>query len=166
MMRLPACQEFVEKNGLHLITIEALAKYRRKHIDKPFPVPSAIRLQTGITPAAHVVDAPKEQTAANVENEVELVAECPLPIERRGQYMGIWKQQIFVDKPGNKYIVLSIGDIANCATPVLARIHSECFTGDLIGSRRCDCGFQLDQSFRIITKAGSLLLRMFPIITN
>jgi len=154
MMRLPACQEFVEKNGLHLITIEALAEYRRKHIDELFPVPSTTRLQKEITPIAHVVEAPKDQTASNVKNEVELVAECPLPIERRGQFMGIWKQQIFVDKPGNKYIVLSIGDIATGVTPVLARIHSECFTGDLIGSRRCDCGFQLDQSFRIITKAG------------
>ncbi|GAA5923742.1 GTP cyclohydrolase II [Sporobolomyces koalae] len=36
----------------------------------------------------------------------------------------------------------------------LVRIHSECFTGETIGSQRCDCGEQLDEAFRLITKAG------------
>lgn len=37
--------------------------------------------------------------------------------------------------------------------PPLVRIHSECFTGEVIGSQRCDCGEQLDEAFRLITKA-------------
>ncbi|GAA5858345.1 hypothetical protein JCM8547_004659 [Rhodosporidiobolus lusitaniae] len=36
----------------------------------------------------------------------------------------------------------------------LVRIHSECFTGETIGSQRCDCGEQLDEAFRLITLAG------------
>ncbi|GAA5910581.1 GTP cyclohydrolase II [Sporobolomyces salmoneus] len=36
----------------------------------------------------------------------------------------------------------------------LVRIHSECFTGETIGSQRCDCGEQLDEAFRLITSAG------------
>ncbi|GAA6041010.1 hypothetical protein JCM8097_000540 [Rhodosporidiobolus ruineniae] len=38
--------------------------------------------------------------------------------------------------------------------PPLVRIHSECFTGETIGSQRCDCGEQLDEAFRLITLAG------------
>ena len=34
------------------------------------------------------------------------------------------------------------------------RIHSECFTGDVLGSRRCDCGEQLDMALQLIDKAG------------
>lgn len=37
--------------------------------------------------------------------------------------------------------------------PPLVRIHSECFTGEVIGSQRCDCGEQLDEAFRLITEA-------------
>jgi 3,4-dihydroxy 2-butanone 4-phosphate synthase / GTP cyclohydrolase II len=37
---------------------------------------------------------------------------------------------------------------------VLVRVHSECFTGDVLGSSRCDCGEQLDQSLRLIAEEG------------
>ncbi len=37
---------------------------------------------------------------------------------------------------------------------VLVRIHSECFTGDVLGSRRCDCGEQLDLALQLINEAG------------
>ena len=38
--------------------------------------------------------------------------------------------------------------------PTLVRIHSECLTGDVFGSRRCDCGPQLEQSLAVIAQAG------------
>jgi len=46
------------------------------------------------------------------------------------------------------------GDIDG-QTAVLARVHSECFTGDVMGSLRCDCGEQLDRSLALIAKEGS-----------
>lgn len=46
-------------------------------------------------------------------------------------------------------------DLSN---PVLTRVHSECLTGDLFGSVRCDCGEQLDESLAQINKAGGVLL--------
>ena len=42
--------------------------------------------------------------------------------------------------------------------PVLVRVHSECFTGDVLGSARCDCGQQLDHAMQMIAKAGSGIL--------
>lgn len=41
---------------------------------------------------------------------------------------------------------------------VLVRIHSECFTGDVLGSRRCDCGEQLDRSLQLIAGQGAGVL--------
>jgi GTP cyclohydrolase II len=46
-----------------------------------------------------------------------------------------------------------MGDVKN-AESVLVRVHSECFTGDVLGSRRCDCGEQLDRSMAMVAKAG------------
>lgn len=56
-----------------------------------------------------------------------------------------------------EHIALVKGDVSNKQeTPV--RIHSECFTGDVLGSRRCDCGEQLDMALEIINKAGCGIL--------
>jgi 3,4-dihydroxy 2-butanone 4-phosphate synthase/GTP cyclohydrolase II len=38
--------------------------------------------------------------------------------------------------------------------PVLVRVHSECFTGDVLGSQRCDCGEQLQQAMRRVAEVG------------
>src|SRR5699024_2289046 len=53
-----------------------------------------------------------------------------------------------------EHIALVKGDISN-ESPVLVRIHSECLTGDVFHSMRCDCGSQLDQSMRMISERGS-----------
>lgn len=48
-----------------------------------------------------------------------------------------------------EHLALVKGDVAG-KTSVLARIHSECFTGDVLGSRRCDCGEQLQRAMELI----------------
>ena len=53
-----------------------------------------------------------------------------------------------------EHLALFMGDLDGKKS-VLARVHSECFTGDVLGSRRCDCGEQLDQSMKIISEAGT-----------
>lgn len=52
-----------------------------------------------------------------------------------------------------EHLALFMGDIANTPS-VMVRVHSECFTGDVLGSRRCDCGEQLDQSLAMVARAG------------
>ncbi|MCC6816700.1 MAG: GTP cyclohydrolase II [Saprospiraceae bacterium] len=42
--------------------------------------------------------------------------------------------------------------------PLLLRIHSECFTGDVLGSKRCDCAFQLHHSLKRMNKEGGMLI--------
>jgi GTP cyclohydrolase II len=57
------------------------------------------------------------------------------------------------DDGGTDHLAILIGHPEGPA-PVLARIHSECFTGDLLGSLRCDCGDQLRGAIKFISEAG------------
>lgn len=52
-----------------------------------------------------------------------------------------------------EHLALVMGEVLG-GEDVLVRVHSECFTGDLLGSRRCDCGQQLHQSLQLIAEAG------------
>lgn len=56
-----------------------------------------------------------------------------------------------------EHVAMVKGDVSN-KNDVPVRIHSECFTGDVLGSRRCDCGEQLDMALQIINQAGSGIL--------
>jgi GTP cyclohydrolase II len=58
---------------------------------------------------------------------------------------------------GLEHLAIVIGEPAK-DRPVLTRLHSECFTGDLLGSLRCDCGSQLQGAIREIAAAGSGVL--------
>lgn len=57
---------------------------------------------------------------------------------------------------GSEHVALVFGDVANPpeGTVPLVRVHSECLTGDLLGSLRCDCGFQLHSALRQVAESG------------
>lgn len=67
--------------------------------------------------------------------------------------------RIFVadDEHGREHVVLVSGDL-DTSHPVLVRVHSECFTGDTIGSLRCDCNQQLHMALKRIGAEGGVLL--------
>ncbi len=52
-----------------------------------------------------------------------------------------------------EHVALTMGEVDD-GSPVLVRVHSECLTGDLLGSRRCDCGTQLDTAMTRIAERG------------
>ena len=52
-----------------------------------------------------------------------------------------------------EHVALTMGDVAS-GEPVLVRVHSECLTGDIFGSQRCDCGEQMDAALERIAKEG------------
>ncbi|MBQ3526170.1 MAG: bifunctional 3,4-dihydroxy-2-butanone-4-phosphate synthase/GTP cyclohydrolase II [Akkermansia sp.] len=58
---------------------------------------------------------------------------------------------------GQTHLALVHGEL-NTEQPVLCRVHSECLTGDVFGSRRCDCGSQLHTAMRRIAQEGGILL--------
>jgi GTP cyclohydrolase II len=56
---------------------------------------------------------------------------------------------------GIEHLAIVVGRPENAATPPLVRLHSECFTGDLLGSLRCDCGPQLRGAIKRIAADGA-----------
>ncbi len=69
-------------------------------------------------------------------------------------YGGEWSLRVFTnDVDDFQHVVLIKGEI-NPEEPVLVRVHSECLTGDLFGSQRCDCGAQLQAAMEQIGKEG------------
>ncbi len=83
------------------------------------------------------------------EKHVERVAETRLPTAH-GDFTA-HGYRITID--GSEHVALVHGDVGDGAD-VLTRVHSECLTGDVFGSRRCDCGPQLDEALGRIVEAG------------
>ena len=84
------------------------------------------------------------------ERLIERVAEARLPT-RYGQFQAIaYKSHV----DAGEHIALTIGEWSE-DEPVLVRIHSECLTGDVFGSLRCDCGDQIEMALRQLAEAGS-----------
>jgi 3,4-dihydroxy 2-butanone 4-phosphate synthase/GTP cyclohydrolase II len=75
------------------------------------------------------------------EKQVERVAEARIPT-RHGEFTAYGYRSTF---DGVEHVALVRGDIGD-GERVLVRVHSECLTGDVFGSTRCDCGTQLDAS--------------------
>jgi len=83
------------------------------------------------------------------ESQVERVAETRLPTEH-GEFRAFGYRSRL---DGVEHVALVAGEIGD-GEGVLVRVHSECLTGDVLGSRRCDCGPQLQAALRIVSEAG------------
>jgi GTP cyclohydrolase II len=66
---------------------------------------------------------------------------------------GTFRMHAFRRAGGQEHLALAMGEFDGSA-PVLARIHSECLTGEALGSLRCDCGEQLEQALAAIADEG------------
>ena len=64
-----------------------------------------------------------------------------------------WKISTFISPTGAEHAILKFGTQAK--SDPLVRIHSECLTGDVFGSKRCDCGSQLKEAMRLIEESGN-----------
>jgi len=130
MMRLPALREFADEHGLALISVEQLIEYRRR-----------------------------------TERLVTRVAETVIPNAH-----GAWRAYGYrSDIDGAEHLALVLGDLEDDpkgdpkdglesgqdnGEDVLVRVHSECLTGDVFGSERCDCGAQLEAAMAKIAERG------------
>ncbi len=83
------------------------------------------------------------------ERHVERVAETRLPTAH-GDFTA-YGYRITIDD--SEHLALVYGDLGD-GTDVLTRVHSECLTGDVFGSRRCDCGPQLDEALARVVAEG------------
>ena len=83
------------------------------------------------------------------EKLVEHIEVVKLPTDFGEFDLHLYRSQI----DGRHHLALVHGDVAG-KPRVLVRVHSECLTGDVFGSRRCDCGDQLHQAMRQVAAAG------------
>jgi len=96
------------------------------------------------------VDCIAKHIMAN-ETFVSLIRQEP----RETEY-GLFNVSFFQsNSDGKEHMALVYGDINSADKVPLVRIHSECLTGDILGSQRCDCGAQLSQAMEAIVKNGS-----------
>jgi 3,4-dihydroxy 2-butanone 4-phosphate synthase/GTP cyclohydrolase II len=125
MARGAQLRAFANRHGLPMISVAELADYLCEHPE--------------------LADRP---AAAESKPAVRMVAETVLP----GRY-GEWATWGFEGRDGLDYVALTQGDLSE-GTPPLVRVHSECLTGDALGSARCDCGEQLQMAMQQINAHG------------
>jgi GTP cyclohydrolase II len=98
------------------------------------------------------------QSSSNAR--VERVAEASLPCA-----YGEFRIVAFQGKQGDReqeLVVLKYGDLGDHEKAPLVRIHSQCMTGEIFGSERCDCGPQLQMAMRLISEEGNGVLIYDP----
>jgi 3,4-dihydroxy 2-butanone 4-phosphate synthase/GTP cyclohydrolase II len=82
------------------------------------------------------------------ETLVAPVAEARLPTPH-----GLFSVRVYRAHDGTEHVALVMGEVRG-QPEVLVRVHSECLTGDIFGSLRCDCGAQLDAALALVAKEG------------
>lgn len=97
-----------------------------------------------------MAESAKADLDLEVENlSIKYVESCKLPTA-----MGLFNMHGFADTDNDKeHVVLTMGELSS-PDPLLARVHSECLTGDTLFSLRCDCGAQLQSAMHKIAVEG------------
>ena len=130
MARMPDLEKVSEKYGLSLISIKDLIAYRMKEQE----------------------DANSQLSTLNSQLSTALVERgetVSLPTEF-GDFMLTPFRQL---SNGLEHIVLVKGEW-QADEPILCRVHSSCMTGDIFGSKRCECGEQLHKAMQMVEKEG------------
>ena len=135
MARMPQLEKVAAEYGLRLISIKDLIAYRMNH---PYP----------ISP-----DASDNDRAEMDGTLVERGETVFLPTVYGDFYLTPFRQL----SNGLEHVVLTKGEWRE-DEPVLCRVHSSCLTGDLLGSRKCDCGEQLHRALQMIQQEGKGIL--------
>ena len=130
MARMPDLEKVSKKYGLSLISIKDLIAYRMKEQE----------------------DATSQLSPLNSQLSTALVERgetVSLPTEF-GDFMLTPFRQL---SNGLEHIVLVKGEW-QADEPILCRVHSSCMTGDIFGSKRCECGEQLHKAMQMVEKEG------------
>lgn len=134
------CCEIMREDGEMMRTTE-LKKFAKLHDLKIITIADLVEYRKS------------KEEALNKEKLVEKVVETKLPT-RYGEF----RVYGFIDKKTGEYhLALVKGDISK-EESVLTRVHSECLTGDALGSKRCDCGEQYDAAMKKIAENGCGIL--------
>ena len=136
MARLDDVAAFARRHGLKMMTIADLIAYRCAKGDR-------------------VAKAEGEGERRTANFLVEKVETVDLPTAHGDFKLTMYRSRV----TGLEHLALVKGDVnqqpaAGNQQPVLVRVHSECFTGDVLGSERCDCGPQLHKAMEMVEREG------------
>jgi len=132
------------------ITLTKLARLLPAALTVPRPLAGGWSDAMAGTDVAHVDAAAVAAYADLAAETLRPVAEARLPIAAADNARIVGFRP--ADGSTEQFAIL-IGRPAE-HQPALCRLHSECFTGDLLGSLRCDCGWQLQEALRLMSRAG------------
>nr|WP_153427167.1 3,4-dihydroxy-2-butanone-4-phosphate synthase [Streptomyces alkaliphilus] len=156
MLRLPELVPFARKHGLTLISIEDLITHRR-HTEGDG---AAGGTGAGVPLVGHTPGTPDPTAAPAVAGtgRAGVSPVPPAPVRREASTAlpseyGPFRAHGYRAADGVEHIALVAGDPAG-APDIPVRVHSECLTGDVLGSQRCDCGPQLRASLARIAEEG------------
>ncbi|MBC8003046.1 MAG: bifunctional 3,4-dihydroxy-2-butanone-4-phosphate synthase/GTP cyclohydrolase II [Opitutaceae bacterium] len=136
LVRLAGCRpigvicEIMNDDG-SMARLKELTRFRRKHRLKMCTIEELIKFRRGR------------------EKLVERVEVVRMPTDYGDFDLHLYRSRV----DDQHHVALVRGEVAG-KTGVLVRVHSECLTGDVFGSRRCDCGPQLHQAMRQVADAG------------
>ncbi len=108
----------------------------------------------GVTSGLHCADISKLRTALDDSSPLSLISSARVPLRVSHD------AKVHVFRPqdgGDEHYAIEVGN-PDRSLPVLSRLHSACFTGDLIGSRKCDCGPQWQGALEQIGSEGAGVL--------
>ncbi|MGO1290737.1 GTP cyclohydrolase II [Brevibacterium linens] len=141
MMRFDAVRDFADAHDLVMVSIEQLIAYLELR-------DTGASVDSPAAASAHIAGVP------GGTGSVEATAEVALPSEH-----GSLRARAFTIN-GHDHLGVFAGspDSDAAGSAPLVRLHSECLTGDVFGSHRCDCGEQLDLALGIIAEHGGAVL--------
>ncbi|MEI5584949.1 MULTISPECIES: 3,4-dihydroxy-2-butanone-4-phosphate synthase [unclassified Agromyces] len=136
MMRLPRLIAFAEQEGLPVTTVEALIAWLREHHEGE-------DLAAGEAPEP-IAESPR----------VQFEVETNLPTVH-----GTFRVRAYRDRStGADHLAIIAGDPGADPAGAIARVHSECLTGEAMGSLKCECGPQLDTALATIAEHGGVVV--------
>lgn len=140
MARRPELEVYARKHDMPIISIAELVRWVSQH---------------GLKPLAHDVTEPAPTGESAHEETLADLAEAALPSAYGGEDLVI---HAFRDAQDVEHVALVKGNPAAAGAVPLVRLHSECVTGDALGSLRCDCGTQLHAALKAIGQADTGVL--------
>jgi 3,4-dihydroxy 2-butanone 4-phosphate synthase/GTP cyclohydrolase II len=100
----------------------------------------------------------RKPTSGKAVADLRLRAETTLPTRKAGTF----RLLVYGDSADSNVLLALVKGKVEPGKPTLVRLHSQCLTGDVFGSERCDCGEQLDAALAMIETAGAgVLIYMF-----
>ncbi len=133
MARMPQLEKLAAEHGLGIVSVAQIIEYRRRNEKL------VSRVEVDEVYA----------TDSNGSRAVSRVADASLPTAQAEFRIVAYENTLTHEQ----HVALVLGEVAG-DEPVLVRVHSECLTGDVFGSRRCDCGEQLRRAMAMIAEEG------------